>query len=39
MFKRIWLFKQEKIGTNVYYSINKEVYEKLKNLVWNIFNF
>ncbi len=39
MFKRIWLFEQKKVGTNVYYSINKEVYEKLKTLVWNIFNF
>lgn len=39
MFKRIWLFEQKKVGTNVYYSINKEVYDKLKTLVWNIFNF
>lgn len=39
MFKRIWLFEQKKVGTNVYYSINQEVYDKLKTLVWNIFNF
>jgi DNA-binding transcriptional ArsR family regulator len=39
MFKRIWLFKQEKVWTNVYYYINQEVYKKLKTLVWNIFNF
>lgn len=39
MFKRIWLFEQKKVGTNIYYSINQEVYEKLKNLVWNIFYF
>jgi DNA-binding transcriptional ArsR family regulator len=39
MIKRIWLFEQERIGTNIYYKINIEVYEKLKNLIWNIFNF
>lgn len=39
MFKRIGLFEQKKVGTSVYYSINKEVYGKLKALVWNIFNF
>lgn len=39
MFKRIWLFEQKKVWTNIYYSINKEVYDKLKTLVWNIFNF
>jgi len=38
IFKRIWLFDQKKEGTNIYYSINKEVYDKLKSLVWNIFN-
>ncbi len=39
MFKRIWLFTQKKVGTNIYYSINQQVYKKLKILVWNIFNF
>ncbi|MDD4151495.1 MAG: metalloregulator ArsR/SmtB family transcription factor [Candidatus Gracilibacteria bacterium] len=39
MFKRIGLFEQKKVGTNIYYSINKEVYDKLKTLVGNIFNF
>lgn len=39
MFKRIWLFEQKKVWTNIYYSINQEVYEKLKTLVWKIFNF
>ncbi len=39
MFKRIWLFEQERIGTNIYYSINEKAYEKLKRLVRNIFNF
>jgi ArsR family transcriptional regulator len=39
VFKRIWLLKQERIWTSIYYSINPETYTKLKNLVWTIFNF
>ena len=39
MFKRIWLVSSNRCCTNIYYSINKEAYDKLKTLVWNIFNF
>lgn len=39
MFKRIWLVNTTRCCTNIYYSINKEVYERLKVLVWTIFNF
>lgn len=37
MFKRIWLVTSNRCCTNIYYSINQDVYKKLKTLVWNIF--
>lgn len=39
VFKKLWLFEQERVGTNIYYTINQKVYNKLKKLVWNLFNF
>lgn len=39
MFKRINLVTTQRQWTNIYYKINKEMYKKLKKLVWTIFNF
>lgn len=37
IFKRIWLVNSARCCTNIYYSINKEVNNKLKTSILNIF--
>lgn len=39
MFKRIWLVETERRSTNIYYALDEEIYIRLKNTVWEIFNF
>ena len=39
MFKRIWIIESKRDWTKIYYKINQEIFEKLKKLIWNLFNF
>jgi len=37
--KKINLVNTERKGKYIYYKVNLEVYNKLKNLIWDMFNF
>ncbi|MCT4616912.1 MAG: metalloregulator ArsR/SmtB family transcription factor [Candidatus Gracilibacteria bacterium] len=39
VLKKINLVSSEKKGKYIYYSLNKEVYDKLKKIIGEVFNF
>jgi ArsR family transcriptional regulator len=39
VLKKINLVSSEKKWKYIYYSLNKEVYDKLKKIIWEVFNF
>jgi len=38
MLKRIWIVDTERQGVNIFYSLNKQVYEDFKSSLKNIFS-